>query len=356
MSLWVDKYRPTSLDQMTYHKDISSHLKNLSNSGDLPHLLFYGPSGAGKKTRITATLREIFGPGVEKIKIDQRQFQTPSNRKIDINTISSSYHIEINPSDVGIYDRVVIQDLIKEAAQTQQLSSKATRKFKVIVIHEADSLSKDAQHALRRTMEKYVNNLRVILCCNSTGKIIGPVQSRCLLVRIPAPSVQDIVDGLCGVVAKKEKITVPTELATHIAVTSKRNMRRAVLMLESSYVQQYPFTADQNSSIPLPDWEIAIIKIAKLALEDQSPQQLLKIRGLIYELLSHCIPAQTILKHLAFYWIKSVDNELKTEMAVCAATYEHRLQIGQKAIFHLEAYVAKFMSIYKRFLLDISSI
>ena len=64
------------------------------------------------------------------LKVDQRIFQTPSNRKVEINTISSSYHIELNPSDAGIYDRVVVQDLIKEVAQTQQLSSKATRRFK----------------------------------------------------------------------------------------------------------------------------------------------------------------------------------------------------------------------------------
>ena len=63
----------------------------------------------------------------------------------------------------------------------------------VIIIHEADLLSRDdAQHALRRTMEKYVSNLRIILCCNSTGKIIPPVQSRCLLVRIPSPPIDQV--------------------------------------------------------------------------------------------------------------------------------------------------------------------
>ncbi|KAJ3091183.1 Replication factor C (RF-C) subunit, partial [Quaeritorhiza haematococci] len=162
MSLWVDKYRPSGLDQLDYHKGLTIQLRRLAESGEFPHLLVYGPSGAGKKTRITAVLKEIYGSGVEKLKIDQRVFQAPSGRKIELNVVSSNYHIELNPSDVGIYDRVVIQDLIKEIAQTQQVDASAKRPFKVVVFNEADSLSKDAQHALRRTMEKYMANLRVI--------------------------------------------------------------------------------------------------------------------------------------------------------------------------------------------------
>ena len=117
---------------------------------------------------------------------------------------------------------------------------------------------------------------------------------------------------------------------------------------------RYPFTPDQR--VPLPDWELAIIQVAKSALEDQSPAKLLDIRSQLYELLSHCIPAPLILKHLALYWIKHADDALKPEMVRIAAIYDHRLQMGQKAIFHLEAYVAKFMSIQKRFLLDISTV
>ncbi|KAJ2234712.1 Replication factor C (RF-C) subunit, partial [Coemansia sp. RSA 475] len=182
MALWVEKHRPATLDKLTYHAGLTEHLQQLAKSGDIPHLLIYGPSGAGKRTRVAATLREIYGPSAEKLKVSQRIFETPSRRKLEINLISSNFHIEVNPSDAGIYDRVVIQDLIKEIAQTQQVTAGA-RKFKVVVVHEADALTRDAQHALRRTMEKYMGNMRVILCANSTGKIIGPVQSRCLLVR-----------------------------------------------------------------------------------------------------------------------------------------------------------------------------
>ena len=72
-----------------------------AQSGDFPHLLVYGPSGAGKKTRVVATLKELYGPGVDKIKIDARVFQTSSNRKLEFNIVASVYHLEITPSDVG---------------------------------------------------------------------------------------------------------------------------------------------------------------------------------------------------------------------------------------------------------------
>ena len=70
MALLVDKHRPRSLQTLSYHPTLSARLEALAASGDFPHLLIYGPSGAGKKTRITATLRQLYGPGVEKIKID----------------------------------------------------------------------------------------------------------------------------------------------------------------------------------------------------------------------------------------------------------------------------------------------
>lgn len=114
-------------------------------------------------------------------------------------------------SDAGIYDRAIITDILKEIAQTQQVDLNAKKRFKgsdsarhhflgtddgtfisVVIINEADLLSRDAQSALRRTMEKFTANLRVILCANSTSKIIGPIRSRCLLLRVGAPSEEEV--------------------------------------------------------------------------------------------------------------------------------------------------------------------
>ena len=111
---------------------------------------------------------------------------------MDISVVSSNFHIEITPGDLGIYDRVVIQDLIKNLAQSKQLDAQAKQKFKVVVFNEADSLSRGAQAALRRTMEKYMGNMRVILCCNAISKIIAPIRSRCLMLRVSAPSSAEV--------------------------------------------------------------------------------------------------------------------------------------------------------------------
>ena len=93
-ALWVDKYRPQSLDRLDYHKDQAAQLARLAAAGDLPHMLFYGPSGAGKKTRVMALLRAIFGAGVERVKLQHRAFKTPSGKAIEVTTIASAYHIE----------------------------------------------------------------------------------------------------------------------------------------------------------------------------------------------------------------------------------------------------------------------
>ena len=140
---------------------------------------------------VASSDRDLASP-LSKLKIDQRVFVTPSNRKIDVNIVSSNYHIELTPSDAGNYDRLVIQDILKEIAQTQNVDLNAKRKFKVVVINEADSLSRDAQSALRRTMEKYMGNLRLVLCATSTSKILGPIRSRCLLLRVGAPSDDEV--------------------------------------------------------------------------------------------------------------------------------------------------------------------
>ncbi|VEL12372.1 unnamed protein product [Protopolystoma xenopodis] len=171
MALWVDKYRPSSLAKLDYQKDRALSLKNLISRGNFPHLLFYGPPGSGKKTRIHCVLRELYGPGVDRMRIEHHDFVTPSKKKIEISSVSSNYHLEVNPSDVGIYDRIVIQELIKNMASTGQLDTGQQKDFKIVVLHEVDRLSRDAQHALRRTMEKYIASCRLILCAESTSKI-----------------------------------------------------------------------------------------------------------------------------------------------------------------------------------------
>lgn len=94
MSLWVDKYRPRELSKLDYHVEQANDLKRLCEQQDFPHLMFFGPSGAGKKTRIMCILRELYGTSAERLRNETMQFTTPSNKKVEIMTVSSNYHIE----------------------------------------------------------------------------------------------------------------------------------------------------------------------------------------------------------------------------------------------------------------------
>mmetsp|Transcript_25691 Transcript_25691/g.54265 ORF Transcript_25691/g.54265 Transcript_25691/m.54265 type:complete len:385 (+) Transcript_25691:43-1197(+) len=381
--LWVDKHRPNRLTQLSYHTTLTNRLTSLAaDPGGLPHLLFYGPPGAGKKTRIMTLLRQVFGPGAERLRLDKRIFTTPTKRSVEINMISSNYHIEMAPGDAGLNDRYVIQDVIKEMASNKNIASVGTAKdgsagifassesktnddattttkkkadYKVVVLVEVDKLTRQAQAALRRTMEKYSSSCRLILCCNNPSKVIDPVRSRCLGIRVAAPSVDEIATVL-KTVSRKENITLPSELAINIARSSSRNLRRALLMLESCHVttrDDSPRTLSPTTPIPHTDWEKYISQLSAGLIKEQSPKALIAAREKLYELLINCIPAQVILKTMVMELLPTLDDSIKGEVVTWAAFYEHRIALGSKEIFHLEAFIAKFMAIYKRYLNDL---
>jgi replication factor C subunit 3/5 len=355
--LWVDKYRPVKLDDLSYHDTISQRLSSLaSNPESMPHLFFYGPAGAGKKTRITALLGSLYGPGASRLKLDKRTFTTPTKRTVELNMITSNYHIEISPGDAGLNDRFVIQDVIKEMASNKNVGASATsseRKsgaatFKTVVLVEVDRLSRQAQAALRRTMEKYASTCRLILVCNNQSKVIEPVRSRCLGIRVGAPTEDKVLKS----VSINESFMLPDELAINIARESSRNVRRAILMLEACYVQKRgALTKDQP--VQKTDWELYINQLAVEITREQTPQRLMAAREKLYELLVNCIPANVIIKTLAKELMKNLDDSLKREVIEWAAFYEHRISLGSKEIFHLEAFVAKFMAVYKKYLNDL---
>lgn len=101
--------------------------------------------------------------------------------------------------------------------------------------------------------------------------------------------------------------------------------------------------------MPPPDWEALIVEVANEIIEEHSPARILMVRAKLYDLLTHCIPPTTILKTLTFNLIPMVDDNLKADVIKWAAFYEHRIRLGTKVIFHLEAFVAKFMRILEEF-------
>uniref|UniRef100_A0A914ZSP4 AAA+ ATPase domain-containing protein n=1 Tax=Parascaris univalens TaxID=6257 RepID=A0A914ZSP4_PARUN len=352
MALWVDKYRPHELSKLTYHTEQANHLASIIKAGDFPHLLIYGPSGAGKKTLIHCILRELYGSGVERMSATMKTFEAASGKKLEIQTVSSNYHIQLSAGDVGIYDRVVVQNIIKQMAQAQQIDTAKQKPFKVVVLMEVEQLTRDAQHALRRTMEKYSATCRLILCCESIAKIIDPLRSRCMAIRVAAPSDHDavvVVEAIC----KAESVAIPDPVVASVVKKACGNMRRILLMVEAIRVQSC--MSEENQFLPEPDWEVYLKETARMILQQQSAENLLKVRSRIYECISRCIPPNVIFVNLLRELLHYCDGAIKAEVVACAAEYEHRLTRGTKAVFHLEAFVASFMDIYHRQLTENAS-
>ncbi|CAK5056036.1 unnamed protein product [Meloidogyne enterolobii] len=240
MALWIDKYRPREMSKLTFHKEQSEKLSSLVTDGDFSHLLFCGPAGAGKRTRINCLLKKIYGKGVENVHVETHHFSIPSGKKLQIFVVNSNYHIELTPSDVGVYDRVIVQEIIKDMAQVQQLNRASQKAFKVVVLLEAENLTKEAQHSLRRTMEKYAANCKIILCCESASRIIEPLRSRCMVIRVSAPSDEELLDCVENV-CTRERVQASHEWLRKLAEKSNGNLRRALCLLECSVSQKFVF-------------------------------------------------------------------------------------------------------------------
>lgn len=119
-------------------------------------------------------------------------------------------------------------------------------------------------------------------------------------------------------------------------------------MLEACKVQKYPFTKTQD--VPEIDWQRFLKETANQILLEQSLHRLEQVRDRLYELLSQGIPSDVIFKGLVQLLVKNCDIDIKAEIFSFASFYEHRMQLGSKQIFHLEAFVAHFMSTYKKFM------
>ncbi|KAI7846416.1 hypothetical protein COHA_000126 [Chlorella ohadii] len=201
---WSEKYRPRTLDEVAAHGDIIDTIKKLLAENNLPHLLFYGPPGTGKTSTILAIARQIYGPAM------------------------ASMTLELNASD----DRgiAVVRNEIQDFASTRTIFS---NKFKLIILDECDAMTRDAQAALRRVMEKYTRNARFCLICNYVSKIIPALQSRCTRFRfqpLPERFVQGRLEHICG----QESIKVTAGGLEALIELGGGDMRRTLNLLQST--------------------------------------------------------------------------------------------------------------------------
>ena len=209
---WVEKYRPNDLNSIISHVDILNTLKNLISNNKLPHLIFYGPPGTGKTTTILACAKKIYGENYKSI------------------------ILELNGSDErGIS---VVREHIKEFSNTQIMLSQIMNikcKYKLVILDEADSMTIDAQFALRRVIENCSNNTRFCIICNYLTKIIPGIQSRCAVLKFSPIQFDDHYKYINNII-NLEKINITADCINNIIKISEGDMRKSINILQSLFL------------------------------------------------------------------------------------------------------------------------
>jgi len=210
-------------------------------------------------------------------------------------------------------------------------------------MQEADLLTIDAQQALRRTMEKYAGSCKLFLCCTSLNKIIEPIVSRCMVIRLPAPTPDQMIPILKRV-AEKEGLTISESFYKTLAEKSDRNVRRAVLMLEATVAKGGKnATYDVEKMLVVPDWKDYIATIAQRILANPSGDGVLSIRNNLYELINRLIPKHVIFECLVTELCNRVDDNAKYAVYRAASKYQHMSLFGEKPIIFLEGFLLDFI-------------
>lgn len=210
---WVEKYRPRTMDEVAFQFEVVEVLRKCIQGSDMPHLLFYGPPGTGKTSTILALSRELFGPELMRERV-----------------------LELNASDERGID--VVREKVKSFAQTtvsaQPVKGFPCPPYKIIILDEADAMTKDAQTALRRTIEQYSKVTRFCLICNYISRIIEPLASRCAKFRFKPLSPPTLLQRLEHVVVQ-EGVSCSPEILEQLVPLCNGDLRSAITCLQSAH-------------------------------------------------------------------------------------------------------------------------
>lgn len=212
---WVEKYRPKSLNDVTAQDHTITVLQRTLQASNLPHMLFYGPPGTGKTSTILALAKELYGPEMFRTRV-----------------------LELNASDErGIS---IVREKVKDFARMQLSNPPPHYKdrypcppYKIIILDEADSMTQDAQSALRRTMETYSKITRFCLICNYVTRIIDPLASRCSKFRFKMLDQGNAKKRLEDI-AENENVKLEDGAVDKLIKCSEGDLRKAITFLQSA--------------------------------------------------------------------------------------------------------------------------
>ena len=308
--VWLEKYRPKTLDEVVGQEDIVERLKSYVKSGNLPHLLFAGPPGTGKTTCAIALARGLFG-----------------------DTWKSQF-FEMNSSDERGID--VVRNKIKEYARMVPLGGS----FNVLFLDECDHLTGDAQAALRRTMEMYTKSSRFILSANYSSRIIEPIQSRTAVFRF-RPLKPEAIRTYLARIAQAEGLQVSEKAVDALVYVASGDMRKAVNALQvaasvSTTIDEE--TLYKTASTARPEEVRKLIEVA-LAGDFLGARE-----ALDHLLIEYGLSGEDILRqiHRTVFEV-SLPDVYKVKLVDSVGEVEYRLVEGSNERIQLENLLARFV-------------